>query len=67
MSRIVDVDGGHLHQCYLVEEASEAMLGIYTSLEEAIEDAKAQHGKYLVTDEEDNVLFDSQPNVSYKI
>lgn len=52
---------------YLVEEASGATEGTYEHLAEAVEDAMSLGGKHLVVDEEDNVLFDSQPGVTYKI
>lgn len=51
----------------IVEEASEAVCGYTTVLEEAIEDAKSRQGKYLVLDDSDKTVFDSQPGVSYKI
>lgn len=51
----------------IIEEASEAVVCFTTNLEEAKEEAKSKIGKYLVLDEEDNVLFDSQPGISYKI
>jgi hypothetical protein len=50
-----------------MEEASEAIYAYTDDLLEAIEDAKSRTGRYLVIDNEDNVLFDTQPNVSYKI
>jgi hypothetical protein len=52
---------------YIEEEASGATVGIYTDdLQGAIEDAKQLGGKHLVKDYDDNVLFDTMPNVSYK-
>lgn len=51
----------------IVEEASKAIVEFVEDLDEAIEDAKALGGKHLVMDEDDNILFDTQPNVSYKI
>ncbi len=51
----------------IVEEASEAIVEFVEDLDEAIEDAKSRQGKYLVIDDDDNVLFDTQPGVSYKI
>lgn len=52
---------------HVMEEASEAIYAYIDDLQEAIEYAKSRIGKYLVMDDEDNVLFDTQPNVSYKI
>ena len=52
---------------HIMEEASEAIYAHTDNLEEAIKDAKSRQGKYLVIDDEDNVVFDTQPNISYKI
>lgn len=55
---------------YLVkEEASEAVLGIYDCLDDAIEDAESRPGKVLVVEdsEQELVLYDSMPGVSFKI
>ena len=52
---------------HVMEEASEAIYAHISDLNEAIEDAKSRQGKYLVIDDDDNVLFDTQPGVSYKI
>ena len=52
---------------YVIEEASEAIYSNTDSLQEAIEDANSRRGKFLVVDDEDIVLYDTQPNVSYKI
>ena len=52
---------------HIMEEASEAIYAHTDDLQEAIEDAKSRRGKYLVIDDEDNVVFDTQPNISYKI
>ena len=52
---------------HVMEEASEAIYTYTDDLQEAIDDAKSRQGKYLVIDDDDNVLFDSQPGVSYKI
>lgn len=51
----------------VIEEASEAAYMYSEDLSECINYASEQLGKYLVLDEDDNVLYDSQPNVSYKI
>lgn len=51
---------------YVVEEASEAIYVNTSDLQEAIEEAKSRQGKYLVIDDENNVLYDTQPGVSYK-
>lgn len=52
---------------HVMEEASEVVCAYTDDLQEAIEDAKSRQGKYLVIDDDDNVLFDTQPNISYKI
>ena len=52
---------------HIMEEASEAIWEHTDDLQEAIEDAKAKQGKHLVIDDNDNILFDTQPNISYKI
>lgn len=51
----------------IVEEASGAVYGYTEDLAEAIKDAKSRQGKYLVLDDSDKTVFDSQPGVSYKI
>lgn len=51
----------------IVEEASGAVYGYTEDLAEAIKDAKSRQGKYLVLDDSDKTIFDSQPGVSYKI
>ena len=51
----------------VIEEVSEAVVCFTTDLEEAKEEAKSKTGKYLVLDENDIILFDSQPGISYKI
>lgn len=51
----------------VIEEASEATVCYTDNLQEAIEEAKSKTGKYLVLDESDSILFDSQPGISYKI
>lgn len=51
----------------VIEEASEALICCTDCLQEAIEEAKSKKGKYLVIDEYDSILFDSQPGISYKI
>ena len=51
----------------VVEEASEAIVEYVDNLDEAIEDAKTLNGKHLVMDEDDNILFDSMPGISFKI
>ena len=51
----------------IVEEASEAICAYTTDLIEAIEEAKLRCGKYLVLDEDYEIVFDSQPGISYKI
>ena len=52
----------------IIEEASEATIGYYDNPEEAIEAADAiPSGKYLVLDSEDNIIYDTNPNITYKI
>lgn len=51
----------------VVEEASEATVYSTEYLQDAIDEAKARHGKYLVLNEDDGIEFDSQPGISYKI
>lgn len=52
---------------YLIEEASEAIEGIYDNVDEAIQEVKLRKGKYFVVDNDDKIYFDSEPDVSYKI
>lgn len=52
---------------YVIEEASEGIYFNETTLEEAIADANTKQGKYLVIDENGNILYDTQPGISYKI
>ena len=52
---------------HIMEEASGAIVEHCDSLSEIIDDARKLCGKYLVIDNDDNVLFDTMPNVSYKI
>ena len=51
---------------HIMEEASGAIVENCDNLNEIIEDAKQLGGKHLVIDDDDNVLFDTMPNVSYK-
>jgi len=59
----------------LEDEASGAVYANYheDELEDAINDAKEMaqksrpYGKFLVVDSNDNIVFDTDPNVSYKI
>ena len=51
----------------VIEEASEATVLYTDNLQEAIEEAKKRHGKYLVLNEDDGIEFDSQPGISYKM
>lgn len=52
----------------LIEEASEAVEAFFTDdLKGAKEYADSMPGKHLILDEEDNILYDTQPEVSYKI
>ena len=50
-----------------MEEASGAIVENCSDLDEIIEDAKQLGGKHLVIDDDDNVLFDTMPNVTFKI
>lgn len=53
---------------YIQDEASEEILGNYNDLEDAINDAKnIGIGKHFVVDDIDNILFDTNPGVSYKL
>ena len=52
---------------HIMEEASEAIVEFVDDLDEAIDDAKALGGKHLVLDEDDNILFDTMPGISFKI
>lgn len=51
----------------VVEEASGAVVCYTDTLQEAIEEAKSKEGKYLVFDGDDNLQFDSNTEISYKI
>ena len=52
---------------HIIEEASEACVENCSNLDEIIEDAKQMRGKYLVVDDDGNILFDTMPGVSFKI
>ncbi len=52
---------------YVIEEASESLELISSDLQDCINYSISRKGKYLVLNEEDNILFDSQPNITYKI
>jgi len=51
---------------HIMEEASGAIVEHCDDLSEIIKDAKQLGGKHQVIDDDDNVLFDTMPNVSYK-
>lgn len=53
----------------VIEEASEALELVTEDLEEAIDYAESKQGKYLVcrNDEEHSVVWDTKPDVTYKI
>lgn len=51
----------------LIDEASEETRAYSEDLQELIDDADAIGGKQLVLDDDDNVVYDSNPNVSFKI
>lgn len=50
----------------IIEEASEAQIAIEDNLNDAIEKAESMQGKYLVLDENDNIVYDSMPGISFK-
>lgn len=54
---------------YVIDEASEELYFNEYNLQEAINDISylPQQGKYLVLDEEDNIVYDSKPGISYKL
>lgn len=52
---------------HVMEEASEATMCYTEDIEEALTFARNQRGKYLVLDEEGTVLYDTQPEITYKI
>jgi hypothetical protein len=52
---------------HVIEEASEALLCCTNDKSEAISEATKLSGKNLVLDSDDNIIFDSQPGISYKI
>lgn len=51
----------------LIDEASEETRAYSEDLQELIDDADSIGGKQLVLDDNDNVVYDSNPNISYKI
>lgn len=58
----------------LEDEADGAILGNYDNINDAIEDARQlkqrsrPYGKYIVRDcKTDEIVFDTDPNISYKI
>ena len=51
----------------LIDEASEETICYSEYLQELIDDADRIGGKQLVLDDNDNVVYDSNPNISYKI
>ena len=51
----------------LIDEASEETRGYSEDLQELIDDADSIGGKQLVLDDNDNVVYDINPNMSYKI
>ena len=52
---------------YVIEEASGAMVMASEDLHEAINFTKGKAGKYLVKNDADYILYDSNPEISYKI
>lgn len=53
---------------YIVEEASNAQMSVFDDLEMAKQEVNNYIvGKYIVEDEEGNVLYDPQPGITYKI
>lgn len=51
---------------HIMEEATGAIVENCSDLNEIIEDAKQLGGKYLVIDDDDNVLYDTMPDISFK-
>ena len=51
----------------LIDEASEETRAYSEDLQELIDNADSIGGKQLVLDDNDNVVYDSNPNISYKI
>ena len=51
----------------LIDEASEETRAYSEDLQELIDDANSIGGKQLILDDNDNVVYDSNPNISYKI
>lgn len=51
----------------LIDEASEETRVYSEDLQELIDDANSISGKQLILDDNDNVVYDSNPNISYKI
>lgn len=52
---------------YVYEEASEAMMLATEDLQEAINYTTGRAGKYVVKNETDFIVYDSNPNITYKI
>lgn len=52
----------------IIDEASEEVLEYTSDLEEAIQDADNMlQGRCLILDEEDNIVYDTNPGISFKI
>lgn len=51
----------------IIEEASEAIIAYYNNFDDAVKDANSRKGKYLIIDDKDTILYDTQPGISYKI
>ena len=51
----------------LIDEASEETRAYSEDLQELIDDADSIGGKQLVLDDNDNVVYNNNPNISYKI
>lgn len=52
---------------YVEEEASGAIVMYSTDKQEAIDYTRGRLGKYLVKNDLDYIVYDSNPGVSYKI
>lgn len=52
---------------YVYEEASESLEMTTENLQEAIDYTKSKRGKHYVTTHDGEILYDSQPGVTYKI
>ena len=66
----IDISQGSFEMTYMVmEEASEAIEMTTSDLAQAIDYAESKAGKYLVlrADEEQSIVWDTKPGISYKL